>query len=179
MKLDDIATHLADHKVPPVHLWHPRHCGEIDIRIDRNGRWFHEGEEILRVALVRLFSSVLWNENGDFYLKTPVEQMKIQVELEPILIVDAEERADGWHFRTQFDEDIRLGAEHPLEMCERNGEQYPRIKVRYDLWGMLERNLFYQLIDLALSVDSEDGHLTELFLVHGDDKWSLGSFENT
>ena len=72
---------------PPVHLWNPPHCGEIDIRIARNGLWFHEGTPIGREALVRLFASVLRKDPDGYHLVTPVEKMKIAVEDAPFIAV--------------------------------------------------------------------------------------------
>ena len=176
MNLNDIAAQVGDGSIPPVHLWHPEHCGKIDIRIDRNGHWYHEGEEIKRPALVRLFASVLWFENGCYYLKTPVEQMEIKVELEPVLIVDAEQKDDNWYFETQFGEVLLLSDTHPMGIRAVGTEIFPRIRVRYDLWGMLERNLYYRLVDCADKVEDRQNRLVELILKSDQKTWVLGSY---
>lgn len=83
-----IKTGQSGHKrsIPPLEQWHPKHCGAMDLLVKANGEWWHEGQLIKRQALVDLFSSVLWKEQGKFYLKTPVEQIEIQVEDEPLFI---------------------------------------------------------------------------------------------
>ena len=90
--LMSIAQYVKDvqqsHKrsIPPLDQWHPKHCGKMDLKIKANGEWWHEGQLVKRQALLDLFSKVLWKEDGKFYLKTPVEQIEIEVEDEPLLI---------------------------------------------------------------------------------------------
>ena len=93
-KLDDISAQIKDQKRPPVDQWKPEHVGEIDIRIDTKGLWFHEGDVIQRPALVKLFASILWFENNTYYLVTPVEKLKIEVSDVPFLVNHCE-RVDG------------------------------------------------------------------------------------
>ena len=72
--------------LPPIHKWHPPYCGEIDMQIKANGEWFYQGTPIQRHALVKLFSTILRKEeDGHFYLVTPVEKVRIQVEDAPLL----------------------------------------------------------------------------------------------
>ena len=82
-------------KLPPVESWKPSQTGIIDISIDRAGNWFHEGVKITRQPLVNLFATILIWEDGDFFLITPVEKMKIQVENTPFLVIDMEVRGSG------------------------------------------------------------------------------------
>ena len=89
--LDGVAQSVkaaGERGLPPVHLWNPPHCGEIDIRIRKDGVWFHEGTPIGREALVRLFSTVLRLDPDGYHLVTPVEKMKITVEDAPFVAVD-------------------------------------------------------------------------------------------
>src|SRR6516225_2003714 len=88
------ATQAPGRGLPPVHLWNPDHCGDIDIVIQRSGAWVHEGRAIGREALVRLFSTVLRKDPDGFHLVTPVEKMKIKVEDAPFVAVRVDE-ADG------------------------------------------------------------------------------------
>src|SRR3954451_10835748 len=77
----------AGRKLPPVEKWNPAHCGEIDIRIARDGTWFHQRMPVARRELVRLFSTILRKEADAYYLVTPAEKMRIQVEDVPFLAV--------------------------------------------------------------------------------------------
>ncbi len=89
------AKSAGERGLPPVHLWHPEHCGDIDIRIRRDGVWFHEGTPIGREALVRLFSTVLRLDPDGYHLVTPVEKLKIQVEDAPFIATRVDR--DGRH----------------------------------------------------------------------------------
>lgn len=140
--------------MPPVHLWNPEHVYNFDMRIDKEGRWFHEGSEIKRIKLVKLFASVLKNDNESYSLVTPVEQARIQVEDVPFIIVEMEKNAQGFVFRTNLDELVQLSEEHPIELRSSNllaneeGE-LPYIKVRSNLWARFNRNVYYQAIEVA------------------------------
>ena len=87
---------------PPIHLWKPERVYDIDIRIDSEGRWFHEGSEIKRIQLVKLFASVLLFEDGHYFLVTPIEKARIQVEDVPFLIVEFQQSEDGFPSRNQW-----------------------------------------------------------------------------
>src|ERR1700743_3767318 len=84
------ASGAAKRGLPPVHLWNPPHCGEVDILIRKDGVWLHDGSPIGRAALVRLFSTVLRKDPDGFHLVTPVEKMRIRVEDAPFLAVGVE-----------------------------------------------------------------------------------------
>jgi hypothetical protein len=91
-----LPVYEADRKLPPVDQWNPEFCGDIDIRIARNGSWYHEGRPFLRPSLVRLLSSILKREGDDYFLVSPVEKMRIQVEDVPFIAVGmTQEEADG------------------------------------------------------------------------------------
>jgi hypothetical protein len=150
--------------MPPVHLWNPERVYDIDIKIDKEGRWFHEGSEIKRIKLVKLFASVLKyeikNTKGNYSLVTPVEQAYITVEDVPFIIVEVEQSEDGFVFRTNLDELIELSEDHPIElrMCDLGaGEsgELPYIKVRDDLWARFNRNVYYQAVELAEKRDNK------------------------
>ena len=102
-KLDTLFADLlasqdtASASLPPVHLWKPKLSGDMDMIIDREGRWIHEGGEIKRPAMVKLFASILVLEEGDYFLVTPVEKWRIQVEVAPLFVISAErETRDGY-----------------------------------------------------------------------------------
>lgn len=140
----------------PVHLWNPPYCGEIDIRIARDGRWYHNGSLIRRPALVQLFASVLRREeDGSFCLVTPAERVGIQVEDCPFVatLVDVRER-DGeaeLNFTLNTGETLVANAEHQILVeVDGNGEPHPILHVRGGLDALISRNVYYQLAELAM-----------------------------
>ena len=142
--------------LPPVHLWNPEHCGDIDIVIRRDGTWMHEGSPIGRVELVRLFSTVLRKDPEGYYLVTPVEKLSLQVEDLPFRAVSVVIEADRLTFTTDVGDVVEAGAEHPIvvETDPATGEPAPRVHVRADLWARIVRPVFYELVELA-SVEDE------------------------
>ena len=166
-RLKEIAEQINAQSMPPVHLWKPDHVGSIDIRIDENGFWFHEGQSIGREKLVRLFASILWYEQGQHYLVTPVEKLAIDV-ADAAFVIHQMEQADGaWVAVTNTHESIIIGEEHPVELREYDGQWVPYINVRYDLWARVNRSLFFQWVDLALEAQEGSGS-SELRLTSGD-----------
>ena len=137
--------------VPPVHLWNPAYCGDIDIRIARDGTWFHEGSPIGRVALVRLFSTVLRRDPDGFYLVTPVEKLRIAVEDVPFLAVRVDRLGPVLRFETNVGDVVEAGPEHVLDIRVDGGteEPAPYLHVRRGLMARLSRPVFYELVDLA------------------------------
>lgn len=139
----------------PVHLWDPPFCGDINMRITRDGTWFHEGSPIRRPAMVRLFSSILKKEGGRHYLVTPVEKVGIEVEDCPFIVVDMEVEGQGREqvlgFVTNTGERFTLDREHTLRVDEddRSGEPHPVVHVRSDLFALVKRSVFYRLVELA------------------------------
>src|SRR5271170_3713266 len=99
-KVTQAAKQAPGRGLPPVHLWNPAHCGEIDIVIKRNGLWFHEGSPIGREALVRLFSTVLRKDHDGFVLVTPVEKLRITVEDAPFIAVRVDREGEALRFLT-------------------------------------------------------------------------------
>ena len=147
--------HRAD---PPLHLWHPKLSGNIDIRIDRAGRWFHEGTEIKRKSMVKLFASILRREDdGDYYLLTPAEKWRISVEFMPLMVVAAEFENTGSntsqviHIRTNTDKLLTIGQEHQLEMQKiEDGEYVPTIGIIHGLSALVTRSVYYQLAEVCV-----------------------------
>lgn len=141
--------------VPPVDRWNPDYCGEIDLRIKRDGTWLYGGTPIGRPALVKLFSSVLWQENGQYFLKTPVEKMAIQVDDVPFHIVHLDvfnqEGGAVLRFVTQTGDEIVAGHEHPIRVVQDpiSGEPSPYLLIRFGMEGLISRSVFYQLVELA------------------------------
>ena len=146
--------------LPPVHLWNPPLSGDMDMRIARNGEWFHEGSKIERVALVKLFASILRrDEDGCFYLLTPVEKWRITVEGAPFTAqsLDISKGESGTKnqclltFGTNVGDEVTADSEHPIrvEVDSATGEPTPYVLVRGGLEAQLDRNVFYQLADIA------------------------------
>ncbi len=134
---------------PPVPL-----CGDIDIRIARDGTWFHEGGPIGRLPLVKLFASVLRrDEAGDYWLVTPVERARIAVEDVPFIAVELEAEGAGeaqrLRFRTNLDEWVSLDRAHPLVLRSRPGldEKAPYLAVREGLEARIGRAAYYALVE--------------------------------
>nr|WP_246663109.1 DUF1285 domain-containing protein [Pseudolabrys sp. FHR47] len=141
--------------LPPVHLWNPPFCGDLDMRIASDGTWFYEKSPIGRIGLVKLFSSVLKREGDKYFLVTPVEKVGIIVDDAPFTAVElkVEDAPEGrtLNFRTNVDEWIAAGPGHALrfEEDDENGGLAPYLHVRRDLWAKVTRALFYDLVDLG------------------------------
>ena len=138
--------------LPPVHLWNPPFCGDLDIRIAWDGTWFYLGTPIGRPALVKLFSSILKKEAGKYYLVTPVEKVGIQVDDAPFVAVDVDHRDGDLHFTTQVGDTMIAGPDHPIrvERDPKTGEPSPYVLVRSNLEALIDRKSFYRLVDLGL-----------------------------
>jgi hypothetical protein len=151
----DAATSAKTGKgLPPVHLWNPPFCGDLDMRIARDGTWFYQGTPIGRPALVRLFSTILKREDGKHFLVTPVEKVGIQVEDAPFLAVEMrkEQQDNGrlLQFRTNVDDWVPCDAAHRLRFeAAADGGLTPYLHVRADLWAKVTRALYYDLVDMG------------------------------
>jgi hypothetical protein len=140
---------------PPVHLWNPPFCGDLDMRIAADGTWYYLKTPIGRPALVKLFASVLKREGDKYFLVTPVEKCGIVVEDVPFLAVEleVETQAGGrvLHFRTNVDDWVACGPAHALrfEPEPQTGGLKPYLHIRADLWAKVTRALFYDLVELG------------------------------
>lgn len=141
--------------LPPVHLWNPPFCGNLDIRIHADGQWSYLGSPIGRAALVKLFSSILKREGGDYFLVTPVEKVGIIVEDAPLFVQDVSvlglEQDQALTFTTRTEDVVTADADHPLTFVTdpTSGQTTPYVLVRSDLWAKIDRKTFYRLVDLA------------------------------
>lgn len=146
--------------LPPVHLWNPPFCGDLDIRIARDGTWFYLGTPIGRFELVKLFSSILKKEDGKFYLVTPVEKVGITVDDAPFVAVDfTRSEQDGRQiltFETHVGDKTVAGPDNPIrvERDAETGEPAPYVHVRAGLEALIDRKSFYRLVELG---DHHDG----------------------
>jgi hypothetical protein len=140
--------------LPPVHLWNPPFCGDLDMRIASNGTWFYMGTPIGRPALVRLFSTILKREGAKHFLVTPVEKVGIRVDDAPFLAVEMRKESDSRGrllcFRTNVDDWVACEPGHGLrfEMAA-DGGITPYLHVRADLWAKVTRALYYDLVDMG------------------------------
>ncbi|MFC6669161.1 DUF1285 domain-containing protein [Marinobacterium aestuariivivens] len=165
--------------IPPLEKWNPPFCGDIDMRIGRDGTWYYCGSPIGRERMVRLFSRVLWREEGRYFLKTPVEKVGIQVDDLPFQWVELEVRDGGrgpeLHFTSRTGDHVVAGPGHPL--CVRQdpqtGEPAPELAVRFGMAGRIHRNLFYRLVEMAGIEPAADGG-EELVVYSCGERFSLG-----
>jgi hypothetical protein len=140
--------------LPPVHLWNPPFCGDLDMRIAGDGTWFYMGTPIGRAALVRLFSTILKREDGKHFLVTPVEKVGIRVDDAPFLAVEmlkeSDERGPRLRFRTNVDDWVTCDAAHRLRFeASADGGLTPYLHVRADLWAKVTRAIYYDLVDIG------------------------------
>jgi hypothetical protein len=160
-------------KLPPVHLWNPPFCGDLDMEIRRDGTWFYEGTPIGRKRLVRLFSTILKREGEKYFLVTPVEKVGLRVEDAPFVAVDLEAAGDGTDqvvsFTTNVGDRVIAGPGHAIRVVrDADGEPSPYVHVRAGLEALIDRKSFYRLVDLG-----------EAHAVEGTDwfgVWSSGEF---
>ena len=145
----------AGRALPPVERWNPAHCGDIDIRIARDGTWYHQGAPFSRRELVRLFSTILRKDPDGYVLVTPGEKMRIRVDDVPFLAVElnVEQSPSGQalNFRTNVGDWVACGPDHALRFEPETGTGglKPYLHVRRDLWARVTRPLFFDLVELG------------------------------
>lgn len=143
----------------PVHLWNPPFCGDLDIRIARDGTWFYLGTPIGRAGLVKLFSSILKREGDAYFLVTPVEKVGITVDDAPFVAVDFEVAGEGAAqsitFTTQVEDTVTADPDHPIRVLRdpKTGEPSPYVEVRAGLEALIDRKSFYRLVDIGAHKD--------------------------
>ncbi|TCP62816.1 hypothetical protein EV663_10176 [Rhodovulum bhavnagarense] len=150
--LANAARAAAGDGLPPVHKWNPPFCGDLDMRIARDGTWFYQGTPIGRPGLVRLFSTILKREGDRYFLVTPVEKVGITVDDAPFVAVDFERGEDGvLSFTTNVGDRVAAGPDHPIrvERDPQTGEPAPYLHVRAGLEALIDRKSFYRLVDIG------------------------------
>lgn len=187
--LMNIAQYLKDgqsgHKrsIPPLDQWHPKHCGAMDLKVLANGEWWHEGQLIKRQAMIDLFSTVLWKEEGKFYLKTPAEQIEIQVEDEPLFVNQVDrvelEGKSYLQLQTTTQDVIIVDEAHPIFMRnfispDGTVELRPYVHVRFGINALIQRAAFYHLVEMGELLENEQGE-SILVLQSGDLHLKLGT----
>lgn len=159
-----------------MHLWDPPFCGEMDMFIAKDGTWVHEGKPIRRKAMVELFASVLkLAEDDQFYLVTPVEKVRIRIEDCPFVALEMDVEGKGdkqvLTFTSNMGEVASAGKEHELriEVDSETGQPHPVVHIRSGLNALINRAVFYRLVELAEQVELESGKLVTGI-------WSSGVF---
>ena len=165
---DELLEQQRNKKLPPVETWKPKNLGAIDIKISRDGTWVHEGGEIKRKELVQLFSTILVKEENRYFLVTPVQKLRIEVEDAPFVAVSFQVRGEPPEtdiiFETNVGDLVVLNKEHILWMAK--GKPY--IHVRSGLNALLTRNAFYHLIDYGVEKNGQ------LIIYSSGSSFSLG-----
>lgn len=149
--------------LPPVERWDPPYCGEMNLKIHRDGLWIHEGTPIGRARLVRLFSTVLKREGDKYFLVTPVEKLGIEVEDAPFLAVLMRAAGEGEErrltFVTNVGDEVAAGPDHEIvfRANEGTGEATPYVHVRAGLWALVARPVYYDLVALGETRKTAEG----------------------
>lgn len=155
LSLAEIAQAAADRRLPPVEKWNPERCGDSAMRIARDGTWYHEGSPITRMAMVRLFASILRREpDGSHILVTPAEKLDIAVDDAPFVAVEVKSEGTGdarrLAFRLNTDDIVIAGPDHPLHFAMTADGPHPYLRVRGGLEALIGRSIYYELAELAL-----------------------------
>lgn len=156
LSLAQIAELAAQRKMPQVTDWHPQTSGNSEMHITADGRWFHQGGEITRPAMIRAFSSLLRRDaDGSYWLVTPQEKLSIIVDDVPYIAVEVQRKGNGHDatlaFRLNTDDIVIAGPDNTLMLRQYEGVDIPYLHVRSGLWARASRSLHYELIELGLT----------------------------
>jgi uncharacterized protein len=170
LSVADIARLSETDQLPPVERWNPTHCGDSEMRIARDGTWYHQDSPITRAAMVRAFSRILRREpDGAHVLVTPVEKLDIAVEDAAFVAVELKAEGEGrgstLAFRLNTGDVVTASADHPLRFVERDDGPRPYLLVRGGLEALVARPLYYELAERALAGDDTPPGV-----------WSAGAF---
>ncbi|MDQ1229724.1 hypothetical protein QE379_001150 [Sphingomonas sp. SORGH_AS 879] len=160
LSLAEIVQAMEAQKLPPVSQWNPSHCGDSEMRIARDGTWFHQGSPITRPAMVRLFSTILRREpDGRHVLVTPVEKLDIAVEDAPFVAVTMKAEGEGRDGRLVFQLNtgdlVAAGPAHPIRFVQGEDGPRPYLLVRDGLEALIARPVYYELAERALVGDDQ------------------------
>ena len=172
LSLPEIVQLVADRRLPPVELCNPALCGDCEMRMGRDGTWFHQGSPIGRPSMVRLFATILRREaDGGHVLVTPVEKLSIVVEDAAFVAVALKVEGAGRDARLAFQlntgELVTADADHALRFTEEKDGPRPYLHVRGGLEALVTRPVYYELAELALAGAGAGGE---------DGVWSAGAF---
>ncbi len=160
MSLPEVARALAQERLPPVEQWNPAHCGDSEMRIARDGTWYHQGSPIGRAEMVRLFSTILRREpDGRHVLVTPGEKLDISVEDAPFLAVEVKSEGSGKErrlaFRLNSGDLVVAGPGNALRFEVRGDGPHPYLHVRGGLEALIVRPVYYELAEMALNDEGD------------------------
>ena len=152
MSISKLANNIktTDFQFPPVHLWNPDLCIGQEIRINREGDWFHNESPIKNKKLINLFSTVLRKDNNEYFLVTPVEKVPVKVELAPYKIIDFQISEKKVELTTNLNFKFYLNKNNSTRLINYNDSYIPLVNVRSNIEGFFNRNTYYKLVDLAL-----------------------------
>ena len=158
LSLAEIARLVEEQRLPPVDKWNPTHCGDSEMRIARDGTWYHQGSPIGREAMVRLFASILRREpDGSHVLVTPVEKLDIAVEDAPFVAVELKAEGSGRDarlaFRLNTGDLVTAGGANPLRVARGEDGPRPYLAVRGGMEALVTRSVYYELADRAEAGD--------------------------
>ena len=173
LSLADLQKLIDERRLPPVDKWDPQHCGHSEMRIARDGTWYHRGSPINRPAMVRLFSTVLRRDpDGCHVLVTPVEKLEIDVETTAFRALEMQSEGSGKDRKIALKLDsgdaLIVGAANPLKLVESRQGPSPRVEVRHGLEAELSRAIYYELAEIAIEEGGDppgvwsDGHFFPL-----------------
>ena len=170
VSIADLQKLIDERRLPPVDKWNPEHCGHSEMRIARDGTWYHQGSPIRRPAMVRLFSTVLRREpDGRHVLVTPVEKLEIDVETTAFRATEMQTEGSGRDrtvaFRLDSGDAIIAGDANPIRIVETPEGPSPRVEVRHGLEAELSRGIYYELAEIALEEGNDPPGI-----------WSNGAF---
>jgi len=149
----NVAKHIKGSKPAPVHLWDPPFCGDLEIHIDANGRWYYQKSEIKRDRLIRLFANILKKENDKYFLVTPVEKVGITVADVPFIANEVDLVTKGkiilFKFMTNIGDATYLEKKDQFRILFKNftNEPQPYVNVRSNLFAKIDRKSFYRLVE--------------------------------
>jgi hypothetical protein len=179
--LQQISGHTSQSSLPPVELWNPDFCGDMNMQIKSNGDWWHEGTPIGRKKLFKLFSTIIKKEDDDYFLVTPVEKIGIKVEWKPFVIIDFDVKEINsksvFQFTDNCDNVILLEKPNQLELSLFKDEKLPIINVRRNLYASFTRSCYYRLIDTAEPV--EKNGITVIKIKSNGHDFILGEFNES
>ena len=151
LSLAEIAALASQRKLPPLDQWHPERTGDSEMRITANGRWFHQGGEITRPAMIRAFASLLMRDKaGQHWLVTPAEKLRIAVDDAAFIAVDVVQQDGALAFRLNTDDTVIAGPDHPIRASGDRDVPALYLNLRHGCEARLNRSTYAQLIELAL-----------------------------
>ncbi len=173
MSITKIANNLRGQKdFPPVDTWNPKICEGQEFLINREGDWFYNDSPIKNKKLINLFSTVLKKEKKDYFLVTPVEKVPVKVELAPYKIIDFDINNENINLITNLNYDFILNKNNTTRLIKYDNSEIPLVRVRGNIEGFFNRNIYYKLIDLALDNNYIDQNI--LYLVSDNQKHTIG-----